>query len=47
MQFSEDWTEEEKEYIEQLWDNGDFWDNVEIDDMWTEYYGPLEIELIE
>ena len=47
MQFGDDWTEEEKEYIEQLWDNGDFWDNVEIDDMWTEYYGPLDIEKIE
>jgi hypothetical protein len=47
FEFSEEWTEEEKESIEELWDLGNFWDNVEITDVWTDYYGPLEIEQVE
>jgi len=41
--FGEEWTEEEKKEIEELWDNGDFYDMVNIEECETQYYGPLEV----
>ena len=42
------WTDEEKQYIEDLWENGEFYDqDFWVEDSETEYYGPLEVELVD
>ena len=43
FEFGDEWTEEEKDAIGELWNEGDFWDAVQIDDCFTHYYGPLEV----
>lgn len=51
FEFGDDWTDEEKQYVEDLFDRDSFSgldDNgIYISDSDTEYYGPIEIELIE
>lgn len=47
----DDWTEEQKQWVLDLWDEGG-WSSLEeneiyADDCDTQYYGPLEVELIE
>lgn len=47
----EGWTEEEKQFVQDLWDEG-AWSSLEENDMYTddcdtEYYGPLEIVCID
>jgi hypothetical protein len=47
----ENWTEEEKAWVESIWEE-DFWSGLEdngiqIDDVYTEFYGPLEITKID
>lgn len=43
--FDDDLTEEEfAQYIDELWNSGEFWEIVDIEDRSTEYYGPLEVE---
>lgn len=44
--FSDEWTADEIKHIETLWDDGEFWDAVDAEDSWTEYYGPLDVELL-
>ena len=41
--YGDDWTAEEKAYVEELWDNGGFYDIVYIGDVETVYYGPIEV----
>lgn len=51
FEFGEDWTEEEISYVEGLWDEGGWGtfdeNGIWIDDVCTEYYGPLEITEVE
>lgn len=47
----DDWTEEEEQYIRDLWEQ-DSWmsfeeHGIQSDDCDTEYYGPLEIECVD
>ena len=49
--FEDDWTEEEKAYVEDLWEN-DAWSGFEengiyADECDTEYYGPLEVTCVD
>lgn len=50
FKFGDDWTDEEKEYVEGIWDSDSYsgFDErgIFMDDCDTEYYGPLEIELL-
>jgi len=49
--FDETWTEEEKQYVQDLWDqecySGLEENGIELEEVDTEFYGPLEITLID
>jgi hypothetical protein len=41
----DNWTEAEKQYIEDLWESGEFYDQeFWVEEHETQYYGPLDVE---